>query len=205
MVKGKSVILKVLGGLIAFCVALVAGTVFLLNTDAFQNKLLRYATRLLSDKLQTSVQIDSVSIGLFSQAVNLYGLDVEDLQHRKMFQLDRLSVDVKLLPLLRNEIRITNASIDGVRAQLYKPRRDSAANYQFIIDAFKKDSVPSTSQQPADSLKKRKSCSSISANSLRAILMSSITTRLISCKACCIRIKVATCILPSSLTWSARG
>ncbi len=156
MVKGKSVILKVLGGLIAFCVALVAGTVFLLNTDAFQNKLLRYATRLLSDKLQTSVQIDSVSIGLFSQAVNLYGLDVEDLQHRKMFQLDRLSVDVKLLPLLRNEIRITNASIDGVRAQLYKPRRDSAANYQFIIDAFKKDSVPSASQQPADSLKKKK-------------------------------------------------
>ena len=133
--------LKVLGGLVAFCMTLLAGTVFLLNTDAFQNKLLKHATRMLSDKLQTHVDIDSVSIGLFSQDVNLYGLDVEDLQHRKMFQLDRLSVGVKLLPLLNNEVRITNAVIDGVRAQLYKPRPDSAANYQFIIDAFKKDST----------------------------------------------------------------
>lgn len=135
--------LKVLGGLVALFVTLVVGTVFLLNTDAFQNRLLKYATTMLSEKLQTRVEIDSVSIGLFSQAVNLYGLDVEDLQHRKMFQLDHLSVNVKLLPLLSNEVRITRASIDGVRAQLYKPHPDSAANYQFVIDAFKKDSTAS--------------------------------------------------------------
>ena len=149
-------ILKVFGCLIAACIVLMFGTVFLLNTDAFQNKLLHHATQLLSEKLQTRVEIDSVSIGLFSQDVNLYGLDVEDLQHRKMFQLDHLSVNVKLLPLLHNEVRITHASIDGVRAQLYKPKPDSAANYQFVIDAFKKDSTESRDKEVTKEEKEKK-------------------------------------------------
>ena len=139
--------LKVFGCVVAACLLLMVGTVLVLNTDTFQNKMLKRATSMLSDKLQTRVEIDSISIGLFSQKVNLYGLDIEDLQHRKMFQLDHLAVSVKLLPLLRNEVRITNASIDGIRAQLYKPKPDSAANYQFIIDAFKKDSTESRDKE----------------------------------------------------------
>ena len=147
--------LKIGVGLIALCMVLVVGMVFLLNTDAFQNKLLKHATQLLSEKLQTRVEIDSVSIGLFSQDFHLYGLDVEDLQHRKMLQLDRLSVNVEWLPLLHNEVCITDASIDGVRAQLYKPRPDSAANFQFVIDAFKKDSTESRDQKPKEAQGKK--------------------------------------------------
>ena len=139
--------LKVFGCVVAACLLLMVGTVLVLNTDTFQNKLLKQATSMLSDKLQTRVEIDSISIGLISQKVNLYGLDIEDLQHRKMFQLDHLAVSVKLLPLLHNEVRITNASIDGIRAQLYKPKPDSAANYQFVIDAFKKDSTESRDKE----------------------------------------------------------
>ena len=148
-------LLKVFGCVVATCIVLMFGAVFLLNTDAFQNKLLRHATQLLSEKLHTRVEIDSVSIGLFSQNVNLYGLDVEDLQHRKMFQLDRLSVNVKLLPLLHNEVRITHASIDGIKAQLYKPKPDSAANYQFVIDTFKKDSTESREKEVTKEEKKK--------------------------------------------------
>ena len=148
--------LKVFGCVVAACLLLMVGTVLVLNTDTFQNKLLKRATSMLSDKLQTRVEIDSISIGLFSQKVNLYGLDIEDLQHRKMFQLDHLAVSVKLLPLLRNEVRITNASIDGIRAQLYKPKPDSAANYQFIIDAFKKDSTESRDKEISKEDKNKK-------------------------------------------------
>ena len=148
--------LKVFGCVVAACLLLMVGTVLVLNTDTFQNKMLKRATSMLSDKLQTRVEIDSISIGLFSQKVNLYGLDIEDLQHRKMFQLDHLAVSVKLLPLLRNEVRITNASIDGIRAQLYKPKPDSAANYQFVIDAFKKDSTESHDKEIAKEDKNKK-------------------------------------------------
>ena len=162
-------ILKVFGCLVVACMLLIVGAVFVLNTDAFQNKLLKRATQMLSDKLQTRVEIDSISIGLFSQDVNLYGLDVEDLQHRKMFQLDRLSVDVKLLPLLHNEVRITDASIDGIRAQLYKPKPDSAANYQFVIDAFKRDSLPRKDEQTKEEKDKKKLTLNLSKMSLSNI------------------------------------
>ena len=162
-------ILKVFGCLVVACMLLIVGAVFVLNTDAFQNKLLKRATQMLSDKLQTRVEIDSISIGLFSQDVNLYGLDVEDLQHRKMFQLDRLSVDVKLLPLLHNEVRITDASIDGIRAQLYKPKPDSAANYQFVIDAFKRDSLPRKDEQTKEEKDKKKLTLNLSKISLSNI------------------------------------
>lgn len=163
------IVLKVFGCLVVACMLLIVGAVFVLNTDAFQNKLLKRATQMLSDKLQTRVEIDSISIGLFSQDVNLYGLDVEDLQHRKMFQLDRLSVDVKLLPLLHNEVRITDASIDGIRAQLYKPKPDSAANYQFVIDAFKRDSLPRKDEQTKEEKDKKKLTLNLSKMSLSNI------------------------------------
>ena len=161
--------LKIFGGLVASCLVLVMGMVLVLNTDAFQNKLLKYATSMLSDKLHTRVEIDSISIGLFSQDVNLYAMDVEDLQHRKMFQLDHLSVNVKLLPLLRNEVRITNASVDGIRAQLYKPKPDSAANYQFIIDAFKRDSLSRKDEQVKEEKNKKKLTLNLSKMSLSNI------------------------------------
>ena len=129
---------KVVGGLIASVIVLVVGTVLVLNTDSFQNRIMQYATQTLSDTLKTHVSIDHVSVGLFSQDVRLYGLDVEDQQQRKMLQLDTLSVNVDLLPLLSNEVRITKVRVKGVRALLLKPSPDSVANYQFVIDTFKK-------------------------------------------------------------------
>jgi hypothetical protein len=101
--------------------------------------MLKYATEMLSEKLKTKVSIDHVSIGLFSQDVRLYGLDIEDLQQRKMLLLDTLAVDIDLLKLLSREVSISEAKVHGIQAQLYKASPDTAANYQFVIDAFKKD------------------------------------------------------------------
>ena len=42
--------LKVFGCVVAACLVLMCVAVFLLNTDTFQNKLIRHATQLLSEK-----------------------------------------------------------------------------------------------------------------------------------------------------------
>lgn len=132
-------ILKILCGVALSCVALVVGAVFLLNSSIFQDNMLRRATMLLSDRLQTRVHIDSISVGLFSQDVRLYGLDIEDRQQRQMLRLDTLSVDMDLWRLLHNEVCVTEASVRGVSALLLKDSTDSVANYQFALDAFKHD------------------------------------------------------------------
>lgn len=138
MNKKLSIILKVLGGIAAFVVLLLVVAAVLLNTHAVQNKLLGIAKEKLEEKLQTRVKIDDVSINVLNQDINLKGLEVEDLQHRKMLMLDKLSLDVEVLKLLMNKLVISKAEIEGVRARLFKPE-DGPANYQFIIDAFKSD------------------------------------------------------------------
>jgi len=93
---------------------------------------------MLKEKLQTEVSIDRIRVNFFGQDMNLYGVEVEDLQHRKMLRLEELGVTLDLWNLMQHEVKITDANVKGLEANLYKPSKDSAANYQFIIDAFKK-------------------------------------------------------------------
>lgn len=137
--------LKILGGLFALLVVLVVVAAFMVNSTAFQNKLKDYALESLSERLQTKVRIDSVSVDFTSYDVLLHGFYIEDRQQRPMLQADLLSVNLDLWGLLRKDVRISSVRLDGVRARLVKPE-DGEANYQFVLDAFKKD----PSKQKAD-------------------------------------------------------
>ena len=86
------------------------------------------------------MKIDSISVDFFSQNINLLGLDVEDHQQRKMLQAKQLAVKLDLTDLLMNRVEVSSAMLDGVKARLYQPK-DSATNYQFVIDAFKTDKI----------------------------------------------------------------
>ena len=108
-----------------------------LNTPSFQNKMLKPVTRLLCEKLNTNVHIDSVSINLVNQYIHLYGIELEDHQQRKFLQLDTLSTSIRLWSLLSNEVRLSGTKVAGLQAQLYKDSLHTPANYQFLIDAFK--------------------------------------------------------------------
>ena len=71
---------------VGLLVVLLIVAFFVVNSASFQKKLLQRTTDILEDKLQTSVQIDSVSINLLTLDAELYRLCVEDRQQRKMFQ-----------------------------------------------------------------------------------------------------------------------
>ena len=144
--------LKILGGLMALLIVLLVAAAIILNTNSVQQKLLRYSTNLLREKLQTKVEIDSISVDFLTFDVNLMGLDVEDRQQRKMLQADKLALNVDLWDLAVRRLKISEADIEGVRARFYQPK-DSAANYQFVIDAFKSDKPKS---QKTDAEKKKK-------------------------------------------------
>ena len=137
--KIARLILKwVLGIIISLVVLLGIGT-YLLNTKKVQNWLLQQATAGLSDKLDTRVVADSVSVNLFKLQMSLYGMSVDDLQGRELFGVLRLDGRISLKSLGEMKIIINSIEADSIRANLSKERPDSAANYQFIIDALKKD------------------------------------------------------------------
>lgn len=128
-----------LGCIMALPVLLLVVAMVLLNSDTMQNRLLAYATELLSEKLNTEVRIGNADIDLFQQKVRLDDVDVKDLQQREMLQIESMGVAVNLRSLLHDELKITEANISGINAQLFKEHPDSASNFQFVIDAFKND------------------------------------------------------------------
>ena len=145
--------LKIAGGFVAAIVVILVAAAFLLNSSSVQNKALTYATEQLRTKLQTKVEIDSIHINFLTFDVNLMGLDVEDRQQRKMLQAEKLSVKLDLWKLVTKKLEIESAEINAVRARLYQPK-DSAANFQFVIDAFKSDKPKA---EKTDTVKKSKS------------------------------------------------
>ena len=132
---------KIIGIIAALLIVALVVAFFILNSASFQNKVLNRATVYLHDKLQTKISIDSIRIDVVEQEVELYRVEIEDREHRKMFQMDELDVSVNLWKLLSNEVCIKKAEIGGLRAQLFK-EPGQPANYQFVIDAFKKDKKP---------------------------------------------------------------
>ena len=131
--------LKVIGGLVALFIILVLGTVGMINNSSIQNKILHYATDMLAEKLETKIEIDSIHIGFFDDDIRLFGLRVDDRQQRKMLELKLLSAEIQMLPLLlQQELNIQEVKVDGLQAHLFKPSPEEPANYQFVIDAFKK-------------------------------------------------------------------
>ena len=129
---------KIVLGIVVLVAILLITAAILLNTQKVQDELAAYATEQLELELGTRVKIKHASVNVFTQKVNLEGLEVEDLQHRKMFEMGRLLVDVNLMNLIANNLVVEEVLLDDVKAKLYKPL-DGPANYQFLIDAFKKD------------------------------------------------------------------
>ena len=154
--KGKKRLVK-FGKIIAIIVGVIVllGVVafFALNSSSFQAKMLGKATDMLQEKLETKVQIDRIYFDILEQDVELYGVEIEDREHLKMFQMDELEVSLSLRKLLMKEISLKKANISGLRARLYK-EDDQPANFQFVIDAFKKDTTKT--QEGEEEAKKKK-------------------------------------------------
>ena len=150
-------ITKIVGGAAAVVVILLGATFMTVSNKSVQKKLLNKAVELLRQKLETHVEIDSISISVFSQDISLYDIRIDDREGREMLKVEKISVDLELLHLLQRQIVIEQAELVSAQALLLKPSKDEPANYQFVIDAFKK---------PKDQPKKSKSKMDFDINSL---------------------------------------
>ena len=159
-------ILKTTGGIAVGAVVVLGGATLLLNTESVQNKILKKAVALLSQKLETEVEIDSISISALTQEISLYGIEIEDREEREMLKVGKISVNLELIRLLQHKIVIEKAEIAHAKALLLKPSKEEPANYQFVIDAFKK---PKDQKRPEKQAKKSKMDLDISALALKDI------------------------------------
>ncbi len=73
-------IMKIVGGLLAAIIVLLAIAFGAFHTDAVQNRLVENATQMLSDYLHTTVRIEKANVSFIDQGVRLYGVEIDDQQ-----------------------------------------------------------------------------------------------------------------------------
>ena len=112
--------LRVVLALVILVVILLVTGFCLVNSNSVQNELVRRAKTMLQDKLQTRVDIDSVSINLVTLNAELYGLYVEDRQQRPLLRANLLKVKADLMPLIIDGVvRIEEARLKGIHAEIH--------------------------------------------------------------------------------------
>lgn len=131
-------ILKWTVGIIISVVVLIGVATLLLNSNYVQQRLLRRATTILSEKFGTDVVADSVSINLFGPSLSLYGLRIDDHEGRPLLRMEEADAQLTIASLWEKHVTVDRIETTRLEAMLIKERRDSAANFQFLIDSLSK-------------------------------------------------------------------
>ena len=145
--KYKKALIVTASTIIAMVLLLGAATL-LLNTSYVQQRLLQKAVSMLAEKLNTSVEVDSVSVNLFVPSMALYGLRIDDQQGDSLLRMEQLTAQVSVVNLWKRQFLIQQVNTEGLDAKLVQNATDSVPNYQFLIDAFKKKDTPEKSEGP---------------------------------------------------------
>lgn len=141
------VLLKIAGGVLGSIILLLTLALIAINTDYVQNKALHYATEKLSEKLQTEIKAERISINFLKLTLDLHG--VSAVLHGK--KTDHF-ISVKTLHVWGYSMEL-----DGLRlvTNNYKPRKnvgkpkrgwfdaghlDITANLKMHINYWQKDS-----------------------------------------------------------------
>ena len=124
--------------LVAVIVGLFALAMIVLHSSYVQNKIIGMVTEALSEKLQTEIQIEHVGLNLLGQRVSIQGIRIKDQHKRELLLVKELWGNFRFRPLLRGRVELEELRVEGLDALLDKPK-DGPANYQFLIDATKKD------------------------------------------------------------------
>ena len=127
--------LKVLG---VVAVVLLLATVIICNSSYMQNKMIGLATDAIKKELNAEVQIGSVDVNLLGQRASVNDVVLKDQQGRDMLRVKEIWGNLRLLPLLRGRVVLKEFSVSDVDVQVVQPE-EGPANYQFILDATKKD------------------------------------------------------------------
>lgn len=132
--------------------AVAVGILYSLTTSDMQMWIMRHGLEKLSEKLQTRVSADSIGVDVKKGRIFLYGFEMDDRKSVRMLRVDTLEAKMQVAELVKKRVVIDEIMLHGIDANLYKEKHDSASNYQFVIDTFKKDKKKKTEKHDGDKI-----------------------------------------------------
>ncbi|MBX9448708.1 MAG: translocation/assembly module TamB domain-containing protein [Taibaiella sp.] len=138
--------LKITGWVLLSIILLVIGMAIFLQTPPGKRMVTRIAVDYLEKKFQTEVVIGSINYKIPSM-VGLEKVIFLDKNSDTLLSMNHLEVDIQMLALLKNKLKIRKLELDGLYAKMQRNRNDTTFNYQFIIDAFASAHVDTLSKE----------------------------------------------------------
>lgn len=130
----KYIVRVVVGLLLGLYLLLLFG----LNATPVQQWMGRMVASVLHDRLQTSVSVERMEVGLFNR-VTLRNVEIDDRSGKSLLEARSLSAKIEIMPLLHGEVSLRMVSVLDGKINLCKATPKAEPNFQFILDAFKKE------------------------------------------------------------------
>jgi len=128
-------ILKTFGWMVILIVSLFVLVAVLIRIPSVQNKIVHYATSLVSNKTHTKVELKKVSIS-FPKSVVIEGLYLEDQNQDTLLYAGKARVNMALYSLLSGKININSFALEDATVRLHSTKTDQLFNYNFLLTAF---------------------------------------------------------------------
>ena len=129
--KIARIILKVILFIFIFVVVLF----LLLLTPPVQRFATTRVAHFLENKLNTKVEIGSISIGLPRKVV-LKNIYIEDQTKDTLLYGGSIKANIDLFKLLSSDVEVKDLQLTDITAKIKRILPDTAFNFQFIVDAF---------------------------------------------------------------------
>lgn len=132
--RRKKIIRWIFGSIIALLL-LPFLLLILLQLPVVQDFMRSKAESYLQKQLKTDVRIGGLRFSWWN-SMTLKGVYVGDTRKDTLLSSGELSVKYNLLALMSNELKVNSLHWEDAVINIYRPAKDSAFNYQFVIDAF---------------------------------------------------------------------
>ena len=106
---------------------------------SIQKSLANWIAGVLSEELDTRVEIGSVNLGFLNRAT-INDLSLYDQQGAEMLKVARVSAGIDYIQAIKGNIDIGTAQLFSPVVVLYQDSIGAKPNFQFVIDAFSSDS-----------------------------------------------------------------
>ena len=130
-------VLYILGVLLVSLLLVGSMLVAVLSSDKVETAAVQLATAELSRALGTNAQVGGVEYR-FPARMTIHDVYLEDQQHDTLAFIGELYAQFSPLALRHNEIKFSHVKLKDVVADVHR-LPDSTWNYQFLVDAFKKE------------------------------------------------------------------
>lgn len=118
------------------------------NAPFVQRRAAKAVTTLLEKKTGTNISVGDVRWRL-PGVINIDSLRIDDLDGEPLLTVGRMGAKVEWMPLFRDgEIAVRNIRLFDLDANIHADSVGATPNYQFLIDAFKKEEDNDSTQLP---------------------------------------------------------